>query len=268
MGGAVFDGGQGVADGEVAVVVDVDADGGGNLAFDGLDGVGDLARQAAAVGVAEDEAAGAGFGGGLEGFEGVVGVFLVAVEEVFSVVNDFLDVGGEVGDGVGDHADVLVERDAQNLAGVEVPALADDGDDLGTGSDESAQAGVVLGGGVASAGHAEGGDAGAGEVEVADGLEVGGVLGVGERVAAFDVVDTQLVEALGDEQFVLEREVDPLALAAVSQGGVVDGDPRHVRSHWVDSGVRKGIVANVAKTWRASAGADSASKVRQRRPGF
>ena len=68
--------------------------------------------------------------------------------------------------------------------------------------------------------------------ELADRLEVLEVLGVRERVAALDEVDAQLVEPAGDEQLVLEREVDALALAAVAEGGVVDrrrGSWRHPR---------------------------------------
>ena len=65
-------------------------------------------------------------GGGLEGLQGVVGVALEAVEEVLGVVDHLGDVRGEEGDRVGDHPQVLVERDAQDLAGLEVPALADD----------------------------------------------------------------------------------------------------------------------------------------------
>src|SRR4051812_17029453 len=59
---------------------------------------------------------------------------------------------------------------------------------------------------------------------VADGLEVLEVLGVGERVSALDVVDAQFVELGAQQQLVLKGEVDPLALAAVAEGGVIDRD--------------------------------------------
>ena len=82
-------------------------------------------------------------------------------------------------------------------------------------------------GDVLAAGHAEGGDLGVLQRQLADLLEVLGVLGVGERIAALDVVDAQLVEPARDEQLVLEREVDALALAAVAQRRVVDLDACH-----------------------------------------
>ena len=128
-------------------------------------------------------------------------------------------------------AQVLVERDAEDLGGLEVPALADDRDRRRPCFDQGLHPGVVLGGDSLAAGHPEGGDAGVLELEVADRAEVGGVFGVGEGIAAFDVVDPQLVEPRGDQQLVLEREVDPLALAAVAQSRVVDRDPRHGAAH-------------------------------------
>src|SRR6185437_3915320 len=57
------------------------------------------------------------------------------------------------------------------------------------------------------------------------------VLGVGEGITPFNIVDAQFVEPLGDPQLVLEREVDPLALASVAQGRVVDRDPSHGRCY-------------------------------------
>ena len=65
------------------------------------------------------------------------------------------------------------------------------------------------------------------EVEVADRAEVGGVLGVRERIAPLDIVEPQRVEPGRDQELVLEREVDPLALAAVAQRGIVKEDACH-----------------------------------------
>ena len=50
------------------------------------------------------------------------------------------------------------------------------------------------------------------------------VLGVGARPAALDVLDTEVVELLGDPQLVVDGERQALLLAAVPQGGVVDVD--------------------------------------------
>ena len=46
------------------------------------------------------------------------------------------------------------------------------------------------------------------------------VLGIRARPAAFDVVDAQLVQLLGNEQLVVHGERDGLALRAVPERGV------------------------------------------------
>ena len=121
-------GGQGVGDGELAVVVGVDADRDGEGPLDRLDGLGDPFGEGPAVGVAEDQPVRPGGDGGLQGLEGVVGVPAVAVEEVLGVVDDLGDPAGAEGDRVGDHPAVLFERDAEDLGHLEIPALADDRD--------------------------------------------------------------------------------------------------------------------------------------------
>ena len=117
---------------------------------------------------------------------------------------------------------------------MQIPGLADDRHDGGLGVDQGFHADIVLGGDVAPTGHAEGDDLGLAQRKVADRPEVGGVLGVGERVSPLDVLDAQLVEPGRDQQLVLEREVHPLTLAAVAQGRVVDRNPRR-RAHWLRS---------------------------------
>ena len=80
---------------------------------------------------------------------------------------------------------------------------------------------------VLAAGHAERGDLGVLERQLADLLEILEVLRVGKRIAAFDEVDAELVELARDEQLVLQREVDAFALAAVAERGVVNEDAGH-----------------------------------------
>ena len=48
------------------------------------------------------------------------------------------------------------------------------------------------------------------------------VLGVGAGPAAFDVMNAQMRQFLGDADFVGQGQVEVLGLGAVSQGGVVD----------------------------------------------
>src|SRR5262249_6403057 len=70
--------------------------------------------------------------------------------------------------------------------------------------------------------HAEGGDFRMLERQLANFLEIFRILRIRKRVSAFDEVNAHLVEPLRQQQFVLEREVHALALAAVAQSRVVD----------------------------------------------
>ncbi len=219
--------GECVGDGDVAIVVAVDAQLGAESAAHSLDALGDLLGQRAAVGVAEDDDRGAGILGGVERLQGVLRVVLVAVEEVFGVVEDLAAGGAAERDRVGDHAQVLFEGGADHLADVHVPGLADDGDDGRLRIEQGLEARVVLGPGVLAPRHAKGGDSRVPQRELLDLLKILEVLGVGERVTALDEVNAEFIEAARDEQLVLEREVDALALAAVAKGGVVDRDARH-----------------------------------------
>src|SRR5713101_7293723 len=219
-----------VRHGALGVVVDVDAQRrlGLHVLLDLADDLHDLVRQAAAVGVAEDQAAGARGLGGSEGLERVLAVLLEAVEEVLGVVDNLLEVLEEVGDRVPDHVDVLVERRPEGVRHVEVPRLAEDGDDRGARLDERLDVAVLLRPHSRTARRAEGGDLGGLEDSVLNALEEAEVLGVRARPAALDIVDAEGVQALGYADLVLHGEGHALALRPVAQRGVVNLDfPGH-----------------------------------------
>ena len=107
---ARLDRGDGVGDGDVGIVMGMDAD-------DAVEASGGLRRRlrrggavrCAAVGVAEAEDVGAGFLGGFERAQGELGIVLVAVEEMLGVVDHFAAVVFEIADGFGDElADSLL----------------------------------------------------------------------------------------------------------------------------------------------------------------
>src|SRR5262249_46479772 len=105
--------------------------------------------------------------------------------------------------------------------------LADDGNHPGLGIEQGLEASVLRGGDPLAPGHAEGGDAGVAQGELAHLLEVLEVFRVGERIAPLDEIDAQLIEPAGDEQLVLEGKVDALPLAAVAERRVVNLDACH-----------------------------------------
>ena len=120
-------------------------------------------------------------------------------------------------DGFGDQHDVLVLGDAEGAVDVEVPALAEDGDDGGSGVEELADVAVLFDGVLGEAGAAECGEFGVAQREFAGAREELLVFGVAAGPAAFNVINSEVVEFLGNEEFVLHGERDGLALRAVPE---------------------------------------------------
>ena len=129
--GAGVDGGQGVGDRAAGVVVAVDADPHLGVLAHVVHDVGDPAGQHAAVGVAERDHLGAGVVRRAQHLERVVAVGAVAVEEVLGVEEDRLALRAQVGDGVADHREVLLERGPQRELDVPVVRLRDQRDHAG-----------------------------------------------------------------------------------------------------------------------------------------
>ena len=246
-----LDRGDRVGHRQLGVVVGVDAPGhGGRVRVplerrpDVADDVDQLVRQRPAVGVAQDEGARPGLAGGAERRQGVVAVRAVAVEEVLGVVHGLAAAVDDERDRVRDHVQVLGRRRAQDLDDVQEPALAEDRDDRRLRGDQLAQVGVVLGpvGAMPRAPERR-------QLRVLPALLAGrreevDVLGVGARPAALDEREPVLVEHARDAQLVGERERDVLALGAVAEGRVVEGDGGAVggghRCHGVQWPVRVG----------------------------
>ena len=128
VAGAAGDGRHRVGDGAARVVVAVDADGdvGADVGDDGGRHRFDLVRERAAVGVAQDDVAGAVDDGRLEGAQRELGIGLVAVEEVLHVDEDEAAGVAQVAHRVGDHRLAFVERRLQRLGDVIGGALGDD----------------------------------------------------------------------------------------------------------------------------------------------
>ncbi|MEY2725114.1 MAG: hypothetical protein RLZZ458_981 [Planctomycetota bacterium] len=227
--GAGVDSGERVGDGEVAVVVAVDADRHLDMLLELTDEVGDLFRKRATVCIAHDDHICPGSCCGFQRLQGVVGVGFPAVEAVFSVINGFAAMGFHEADAVVDHGEVFFEGHAEHFGDVQVPCFTDDGADGCAGIDEGLHADVLRSSDSFAASHSEGADFGVLQWQFGDTLEVFFVFGIGEWVATFDVVESEFIESAGDGQLVLQREVDAFALRAVAEGGVVELDAGHGR---------------------------------------
>ncbi len=128
-----------------------------------------------------------------------------------------------------DEFQVALRGGLQNLLHLEERGLAEDGDHLGPAEEQFLKDRVRLRRPVLVMGAAEGGDAAAVDVAVlADFFEEISILGVGPGPAAFDVVDPELRQLLGNADLVGQGQGEVFRLGAVSQGGVVDFYLAHV----------------------------------------
>ena len=119
---------------------------------------------------------------------------------MFGVVDDFAAVGLEVGHGILDQFQVLVEVDAQDVGYVERPALPEDGDDFRAGLQKGVEGGVVLGSIGGPPGAAEGRDPGVLKGDVLRPDEEFEVFGAGRiGPSPFDIVHPQVIQPAGDQ---------------------------------------------------------------------
>ena len=169
--------------------------------------------------------------GGLQGLQGVVPVVLEAVEEVLGVVKELFHPGLEIGQGVGDELQVALRGGLEDLLDLEERRLAEDGHHRGPADEQFLEDWVGLRRPVLVVGAAEGGDAAGAQLVVADFGEKILVLGVGAGPAAFDVMNAQMRQFLGDADLVGQGQVEVLGLGAVSQGGVIDFHLAHGGLH-------------------------------------
>ena len=214
-----------VGDRAARIVVRVDAERRAHPRLHVGDDARDVARQHAAVGVAQHDRVGAGLGGSGAHGDRVVGVGVVAVEEVLGVEEDGAALALEVGDRVARHLDALVERRAERLGDLQVPALADDAQRLAARVEQRLQTRIVLGRRDALAPRrTERRDDRLLELEVRARSKNSMSLGLEPGKPALDVVHAEQVELRRDAQLVLDREGHALSLCAVTKGGVVESD--------------------------------------------
>ncbi|MBS1264405.1 MAG: hypothetical protein MAG471_00226 [Acidimicrobiaceae bacterium] len=207
LGGSASHAGDCVGDATARVIVEVDTDGGvrcsDHLGHDSLN----VERQAASVGVAQDETVGTGLCSTGEHLHRVGRVRLIAVEEVLGIEEDRETLLLEEPDRIGDHCHALIERCPECLGDVVVPGLADDADNLGSRGNEVRKRRIVVGVAVHAPGRPECHQLRMLQLQVcARPLEELDVFGVGSRPAALDVVDTEQVQLFGDAQLVDDRE--------------------------------------------------------------
>ena len=202
----------------LGIVMGVDADMvAGNLRADLADDALDLVRQRAAIGVAQHDPARALVIGRLGAGERESGLGLIAVEEMLAVEQHFAAFGLGGAHAIADRGEVFLLRRLQRDAHVIVPGFGDKADGVGLRIEQRDEAGIVRGRAAGPPRHAESGERGAHRPLFGEEF---GVDRIGAGIAAFDIVDAELVEHARDRELVGEREIDAVGLRAVAQRGI------------------------------------------------
>ena len=142
---AALHGKQAVAHAQARVVMHVDADRRRNHLLHVLHNLLEFPRHRAAVRVAKHNEVRAAALRSLQRLESVLRVRLVAVKEMFRIVNHLLGMVLEVVDGGLDHVEVLFERRADDVRNVQIPALSKNRLDRSARLHERLQQRVLLG---------------------------------------------------------------------------------------------------------------------------
>ena len=195
-------GGERIGHADAAVVVRVDADGlaerGDDIAGRALDELG----QTPAIRLAEHDEIGTRVVRRLHGFQRIRRIFPVAVEKVLGVIEHLAALRLEVTHGVGDHREVFLERDLEDLGDMQRPRLADDRHRGRLRIEEHLHLRIVFDPHLAAARHAECGDLRVLPSALRRLLEECGVLRIRPRPAALDVMHAERVELLRDADLI------------------------------------------------------------------
>ena len=216
--------GDGVGHRDFGVVMAMDTDRTVDRGASLPDRILDLEGQPPAVGVAQADKVNAGVRGRGQALQRELGAGRYTVEEVFRVEDYLVHALFQKRDRVVDYLEVLLVRDAQRLADVQVPGLAHNRRHRRTGAQNQLQVAILRRFQVGAAGRAESGDFGVAQLEFLHLGEKGRVALVGPRPSAFDVVEAELVEPGRDRELVIDGERNVLGLASVAQRGVVELD--------------------------------------------
>ena len=210
-----------------AIVVAVDADRHREQRLDPGGDVENVAGERAAVGVTQTETVCARLRRCRQSLQRVVGIGLVAIEEMLRVIHHLFALLLEVANRVADHAQVLIQRGAQDVGNLIIPTLAKDGDGGCAGLQQRQYIAVAGCIDAHLARTAKGNQARVLQLECFDALEKLQIFWIGAGIAGLDEINPKSIQSLDDLDLVLHRIGNALRLGAVPQGGVVNGNPFH-----------------------------------------
>ncbi len=139
-------------------------------------------------------------------------------------INDHLFTkASQIGDGVLDHRQVLVQRGVQGIKDMLVVRFGNQTDVLGTGRYQACHLRIGSCTVAHLAGRPESDQLRVLQRKLAlRASEELGVRGIGSRPTAFDEAHAKFIENAGDSEFILDRQLNPLLLSTIAQGGVIE----------------------------------------------
>ena len=187
----------------------------GNTGCDhGFDDFGHFRRLRTAIGIAQHDPPGACFMGGLCAGQRILGIGLVAIEEMLAVDHGLTVCRNRRVHRACDGFEVFLIGAAQRHLDVIVPTLGNIADGIAIGGKQTGEAGIVGGRYAMALGHAEA-DKGC-FCRTLSG-EKFGVGRIGTGIAALNIVDAQFIEHPGNVDLVSNGKVDTGRLLAIAQ---------------------------------------------------
>lgn len=204
---------QGVGDGAPGVVMEVNAEFDIDLIPDLGEDRPQLGRQGASIGVTKHDGSCTARGTSFEHSEGKGRVIFEAIEKMLGIEEDPALMLDKEGDRLAHHCQCLLERGPERMHHMVVPGLGHDADIVDTTLDQGLQVWIASNVGISPTGRAKGNESCGMQVELGCCTrEEGGILGVGTRPAALNVVHPEAVELTSNPELVINGKGDSLLL--------------------------------------------------------
>ena len=126
-----------------------------------------------------------------------------------------------IGDGILDALDIFIERAAERDVHMVIPSLGDESDRVRLGVEQQRDAGIVGGRTPCPLGHAESCEF---RLDLGARGEEFRVERIGAGIAAFHIINAELIEQRRDLALVFKREIDTGRLRAVAQRRIEKGE--------------------------------------------
>ena len=146
---------------------------------------------------------------------------------MFRIIENLAPFRFQKGDRIANHGEIFRLIHVQDFGDMQIPGLPHNRDHRCLRISQGAHADIISGRTSSTTSHSKSNDLGMLKRQLARSQEILGVFWIRKRIAPFDVIHTDLIQLGGNQQFILQREIDPFTLAAIPECRIVDLDSRH-----------------------------------------